>query len=225
VTSTAVLFDLATQQDLRPSPFCWRAKLALTHKGIRFEARATRYLDIRSLGDGSFKTLPVMQHDEKWIGGSMNIADYLESQYADRDSLFPKDPARLYAGFIETWVDSVVQPQIFPMVAYDIWTGLFKVDQQYFRETRELRLGTTLEDARQSHVTQIPVLRKSLEPVRRILKQRPFLCGKAPAFADYIVFGALKWPRLVSSAVLIEAGDPIEDWYLRLDGMGGLSCR
>lgn len=154
----------------------------------------------------------------------MNIADYLESQYADRDPLFPKDPARLYARFIETWVDSVVQPQIFPMVAYDIWTGLFKVDQQYFRETRELRLGTTLEDARQSRLSQIPMLRKSLEPVRRILKQRPYLCGQGPAFADYIVFGALKWPHLVSSAVLIEPGDPIEDWYLRLDGMAGLGC-
>jgi glutathione S-transferase len=176
------------------------------------------------LGDGSFKTLPVLQHDRKWIGGSMNIANYLESQYADRDSLFPNDPERLYAGFIESWVDSVVQPQIFPMVAYDIWTGLFKVDQQYFRDTRELRLGTTLEDARQSHATQIPMLRKSLEPVRRILKQRPYLCGQAPAFADYIVFGALKWPRLTSSAVLIEPGDPIEDWYLRLDAIAELSC-
>ena len=28
------LYDLVFDKDLRPSPFCWRAKLALRHKGL-----------------------------------------------------------------------------------------------------------------------------------------------------------------------------------------------
>ena len=28
------LYDLVFDKDLRPSPFCWRAKLALKHKGL-----------------------------------------------------------------------------------------------------------------------------------------------------------------------------------------------
>ncbi len=31
-----VLFDLVSQNDLRFSPFCWRAKAALIYKGIPF---------------------------------------------------------------------------------------------------------------------------------------------------------------------------------------------
>ena len=28
------LYDLTFDRDRRPSPFCWRAKLALRHKGL-----------------------------------------------------------------------------------------------------------------------------------------------------------------------------------------------
>ena len=28
------LYDLLFDKDLRPSPFCWRTKLALKHKGL-----------------------------------------------------------------------------------------------------------------------------------------------------------------------------------------------
>ena len=36
------LYDLVFDKDLRPSPFCWRAKLALKHKGLELARRAVR---------------------------------------------------------------------------------------------------------------------------------------------------------------------------------------
>ena len=36
------LYDLAFDKDLRPSPYCWRAKLALKHKGLDLARRAVR---------------------------------------------------------------------------------------------------------------------------------------------------------------------------------------
>ena len=30
------LYDLVFQDDRRPSPFCWRAKFALAHKGLEW---------------------------------------------------------------------------------------------------------------------------------------------------------------------------------------------
>jgi len=212
-----VLFDLATQSDMRPSPFCWRAKLALKHKGLRFEARGIGFHDIRSLGDGSFKTLPVVRDGERWVGGSMAAAEYFEMAYPDAPALFPRDPERLFTGFVESWVDSTVHTQMFPMVALDIWERLFDSDKDYFRRTREARLGMTLELAREYHLPKIPALRASLEPLRRVLKVRPFLAGAAPAYSDYMVFGALKWFLLASSAALLEASDPIEAWFLQID--------
>jgi glutathione S-transferase len=43
------LYDLSFDKDLRPSPYCWRAKLALKHKGLawRDEPAASREAEDR----------------------------------------------------------------------------------------------------------------------------------------------------------------------------------
>jgi glutathione S-transferase len=211
------LFDLATQSDKRPSPYCWRAKLALIHKGVEFESRAASYSEIPSLGDGSFKTLPVLNDADTWIGGSTNIAEYLEQRYFDTAALFPDDPQRLFARFVEVWVDRGLQLQIFPLVAFAIWTDLPASEREYFRRTREYRLGTTLESARDQSVNNLPQIRQTLEPLRVILRSRKFLGGERPAYVDYLVFGALKWQRIVIDLPLIESNDAIDEWYERID--------
>jgi glutathione S-transferase len=216
-----LLFDLATRSDSRPSPFCWRAKLALSHKHLPFEARATLYSEISTLGDGSFKTLPVICDGGVWSGGSFNIALNLESHYPDRATLFPNDPRHWFAEFVESWVDLTLHPQIFPVVALKIWEQLPSSEQDYFRRTREQRLGMSLEEAHPLSVTKLPAIRASLDPMRRILAQRPFLAGEGPAYADYIVYGALKWYWLSMGSALIEAGDPIAVWFGQVDGARG----
>jgi glutathione S-transferase len=216
-----VLFDLVTQDDLRPSPFCWRAKLALKHKGVPFEARATLYSEIPGIGDGSFKTLPVIQDGPFWSGGSFKIAADLEARYGEGPTLFPGDPQRRFAEFVESYVDTVVQPLIFPSVALNIWKQLPSSQKEYFRNTRERRLGTSLEEAHKHADSKLAATRASLDPVRRILKQRPYLSGDIPAYADYIVFGALKWQSLASEAELTDAGDSISRWFEEIDAIAG----
>lgn len=216
-----VLFDLATRFDSRPSPFCWRAKLALTHKQLPFEARATQYSEIPTLGDGSFKTLPVIDDAGAWCGGSFDIASDLELRYPDRPTLFPNDPRRSFAEFIEAWVDLTLHPLIFPVVALKIWEELPRSEQDYFRRTRERRLSMTLEEAHQLSADKIPAIRSSLDPMRRILAHRPFLAGEDPAYVDYIVYGALKWFQLSMGGELIDADDPITVWRHRIDDRAG----
>jgi glutathione S-transferase len=212
-----VLFDLATRSDSRPSPFCWRAKLALAHKQLPFEARATLYSEIPTLGDGSFRTLPVIDDDGVWSGGSFKIAIELESCYPDKPTLFPNDPRRSFAEFVESWVDLTLHPQIFPLVALKIWEQLPSSEQDYFRRTRERRLTMTLEEARRLNVAKLPSIRASLDPMRRILAQRPFLAAERPAYADYIVYGALKWYWVSLGSALIDVGDPIAPWFDRIE--------
>lgn len=220
-TPVIVLFDIATQSDSRPSPFCWRTKLALRHKGLAFECRGTVYSQIRSLGDGSFKTLPVIEDDGNWLGGSTKIAGYLESKVTS-DTLFPDDPHRLFVRFIEAWVDTTLQAQIFPLIALRAWQCFPASQQEYFRKTRERRLGMTLEAARDLSLPKIPAIRASFEPARRILETRQFLAGLKPGYADYILFGALKWQRLVSEDRLLDDNDVIEDWYKRIDAIAAM---
>jgi glutathione S-transferase len=210
------LFDIATEADLRPSPFCWRAKLALHHKGLQFESRGTVYSQIPSIGDGSFKTLPVLDDHGTWVGGSLAIAEYLESK-TPAASLFPNDPQRLFSQFVEEWVETTLQAQIFPLVALRAYECFSPTEREYYRSTRERRLGTTLERARDLSVPNIATITNSFEPLRRILKTRPFLAGANPAYVDYLVFGALKWPRVISEDPLLKEDDVVADWYERID--------
>ena len=63
-----------------------------------------------------------------------------------------------------------------------------------------------------------------MAPLRAVLQAQPFLCGAAPAYADYIVFGAFQTPRLMSPVELVAPGDAVYDWRERmLDLFGGMA--
>jgi hypothetical protein len=65
--------------------------------------------------------------------------------------------------------------------------------------------------------------RRSLEPMRLTLKTQAYLGGDAPNYADYIVFGAFQWARVVSPFKLLVENDPVHAWREKLldafDGM------
>ncbi len=99
-------------------------------------------------------------------------------------------------------------------------------DRAYFRQSREARLGGPLEQVVLAPEDGVPELSRRLEPLRFTLKERPFLAGDTPAFADYIVFGSFMWARCVSRIALLAPDDPIHGWRERmLDLHGGLARR
>ena len=56
------------------------------------------------------------------------------------------------------------------------------------------------------------------------MAQEPYVSGKTPAFADYILFGAFQWARAVSPLRLLEPDDPVYAWRERmLDLYDGLA--
>jgi glutathione S-transferase len=65
--------------------------------------------------------------------------------------------------------------------------------------------------------------RKSLQPLRMTLQDAAFLGGAQSLYADYLVFGALQWARVISPFRVLEADDPVYAWFGRcLDLHGGL---
>ncbi len=99
----AVLFDLAAGDDRRFSPHCWRTRLALAHKNLPCEARATRFTDIASIADGKQKTVPVLDDEGKIVGDSWAIAEYLEETYPNAPSLFGGAAGRALTLFVQDW--------------------------------------------------------------------------------------------------------------------------
>jgi glutathione S-transferase len=218
------LFELATRNGARPSPFCWRTRLALAHRGITPRVTTVRFGEIRTIGDGTFRTVPVLRHGGTWIGGSGAIAEHVETHAPGEASLFPDAAPRALAAFVDDWVVAFLHVLVFRLIVADIHARIAPEDQAYFRETRERRLGMSLEAAQADREARRPAFRAALEPLRVALRRAPWLGGAHPAYVDYLVFGALQWPRIVSRFELLAPEDPVAEWFGRVldlhDGLG-----
>ncbi|MDE2515471.1 MAG: glutathione S-transferase family protein [Rhodospirillales bacterium] len=227
VPAPRVLFDLAgAEEDRRFSPYCWRTRMALAHKGLDVEARPWRFTDKEAIAFAGARTVPVLADGDRAIADSWAIALYLEEAYPDRPSLFGGAGAIGPTHLLNAWTDRVMVAGIAPLIIADIHACLHEKDRAYFRESREKRLGGSLESVMAGRETRVEQFRKSLDPLRVALKDRPFLGGAAPLYADYIPFAALQWARCTSDFALLAADDTLQPWFDRLlDAHGGLARR
>ena len=210
-----VLHDLAGADPARRfSPYCWRARMALAHKGLDVDARPWRFTDKEAIAFSGQGLVPVIVDGERMVSDSWEIARYLEATYPDRPSLF--GGAVGHVRFIAAWTDRIVQPQIGRMIIADVLAVLDPKDQAYFRESREKRFGATLEAVQADRDQRLAPFRQSLEPMRVVLAGSPFLGGDSATYADYAVFGAFQWARCTSPFKLLADDDPIAGWQRRL---------
>jgi glutathione S-transferase len=214
---TLRLYDLAgAEPERRFSPYCWRTKLALMHKGLPFETIPWRFTEKHAIAFSGQGRVPVLLDRDRVVFDSWTIATYLEDSYPDRPSLFRGDGGRAVTRFVNAWADAILIGGILPLVVTDIFAHLHDNDRAYFRETRERRLGATLEAVSANRKTDVLTFRKALEPVRTVLAAQPFFGGEMPAYADYAVFGCFQWARCISSFPLLLEDDPVWAWRDRL---------
>jgi glutathione S-transferase len=221
------LYDLAgSEAERRFSPFCWRTKMALAHKGLVAETVPWRFTEKDKLPPPNAGRVPVIVDDGRVVHDSTAIADYLETRYADRPSLFGDAGGRAITRFVQNWTETVLQTGIVGFVVLDIWRHIGPDDQAYFRHSREERFGASLEQVVADRAARLPAFRDSLTPLRRTVERQSFLAGDAPAYADYVVFGAFQWARAISDFELLAADDPVAAWRGRmLDAFDGFARR
>jgi glutathione S-transferase len=217
------LYDLVFQDDRRPSPFCWRAKFALKHKGLSWRDEPVGFTEKEKIAFAKSQTVPVIHDGPKPVRDSWDIARHLDSTYPEKP-LF--GAALSHARFVAHWVDSAVHVALFPILVGDLYERVRPVDQPYFQESRGKRLGTTDFAGFQARAREkgVDSFRAALEPARRVLKEQPFLSGEQPAYADYALAGAFLWARVATPLELLKPDDPIWAWRERMldlfDGMG-----
>jgi glutathione S-transferase len=218
------LFELVGTDAKRPfSPYCWRTRMALAHKGLGAESIPWRFTEKQAISAYKSEKVPVLLNGDKSVADSWVIANYLEDTYPDRPSLFGGEGGRAMARMLNWWGDIAVIGGVFPLIVADIVEHLLPVDQVYFRQTREARFGKPLEQVVANRDSNVESFRKGLDPMRLTLKTQPFLGGAAPNYADYIVFGGFQWARAVSAFPLLNPDDPVYAWREKLldafDGM------
>lgn len=198
------LYDLAGADDRRFSPYCWRSRMALAHKGLAFDAVPCRYTEKDRIAFSGQKKLPVLADGEAIIADSWDIAGYLEDTYPEAPALFGGDAARQLARFVNAWTDTELNPALLKVVIKDVFDRVHPDDRDYFRRTREDRFGSTLEELHANRDTYRKNLSAVLPPLEARLSETPYLCGDAPAYADYIVFGSFQWVRVASPLELLD---------------------
>jgi glutathione S-transferase len=219
------LYDLVFSEDRRPSPFCWRTKFSLRHKGLSWRDEPVGLTEKQKIAFAQSQTVPVIHDDASVVKDSWAIVQHLDKAHPDKP-IFKSEMALGYAHFVSGWVDTAVHPAVFVLIVGDLYDRVRPADQPYFKESRGKRLGTTDFAGFQANARAkgVPALRAVLEPARRMLKDQAFLAGQHPAYPDYALAGAFLWARVVSPLELLETDDPVHAWRERMldlyDGMG-----
>src|SRR5437763_15199023 len=100
------LYELVGTDEARPfSPFCWRTRMALAHKGLSADSIPWRFTEKEAIAPHGSDKVPVMLDGENAVVDSWVSADYLEDTYADQPSLLGRDGGGAVGRVIHGWGD------------------------------------------------------------------------------------------------------------------------
>lgn len=214
------LYELAGKNNLIFSPYCWRIRLALLHKQVDFSGIDTAFTEIKNISNGEFKTVPVLHDGNFALNESFDIVEYLEEKYPLKPSLFNSNEGKTLAKFIETWANTL-HGDIAKMAIADIHDCLQEKDKDYFKTSREKFFGNNLESIQsENHETAKASLLSKLSILDTYLTKSEFISGSTPLYADFIVFGTLKWLIETSQTFQVSHfSEHVEKWYLKINQM------
>jgi glutathione S-transferase len=214
-TTMRTLYDLAGADDrLRFSPFCFRVKLALHIKQLEYQPELVRFTEKEKLAFSNQNFVPVLRDGETVIADSWKILQYLDHQYPQTTALF-EPAAAASVNFIRQWCDKSLHTALFFVALPFVHANLAEKDQAYFRETREKRVGKTLEVVASERGLHMAALQRTVEPLRATLADQAYLAGDAPGLADLLVLSAFMWAMSVVPFALFESDDVINAWIIR----------
>lgn len=212
-TPALVLFELCGAEGLRFSPYCWRSRYALAHKGLAAALQPVRFTDKAQIAPSGSGRVPVLRDGDAWIGDSWRIACHLEER-RPQPPLFPagRAPARR----INEEVDGELHPLILRAIVPEILERVDPADRAYFRASRERRLGATIESfvARRGEFTR--ALAPKLVRFEAALAETPYLAGDAPAYVDYVLAGTFEWIARASTLPVPAAGSRLAAWFAQV---------
>lgn len=214
------LYDLVGVNDLRFSPFCWRTKAVLAYKKIPYTNIPVRYSDKDRIAFSGQGAVPVIRDEGTAVYDSWAIACYLEEKQPE-PQIFPGLGLKEACRFFNLYVDRTLNPAIARVIVNDIYAIVDPIDREYFRTTREQRLGTTFEEiaARKDEYRQ--TLHTTLADLEATLSGQDYFLGVL-TYADLCLFGSLQWVTVVSKEPLFETTPALRVWWKRVQEQIGM---
>ncbi|NQW09004.1 MAG: glutathione S-transferase family protein [Alphaproteobacteria bacterium] len=209
-------YDLCGKNQKRFSPFGWRTRMALAHKGLDYSLELVKFTEKQKLEFSGQSLVPVIKDGETVVNDSWAIAEYLEDTYPDRPSLFGSTEGRGMAKVIDNFVTRTIQPMIPSLIIADLAANVDSGCLEYFVSSREKRFGKPLTEVQAGREGRVEAALKAMEPIRAVIKDQPFIGGETPTYADFPLFAVLQWARCGSPFQIVPADDPIHAWFDRL---------
>jgi glutathione S-transferase len=214
----------------RISPFSWRIRYALAHKGLDPAVVATRFADVARIRALSGQGLvPIIEDDGRVVHDSWSIACHLEDRFPDRPSLFGGAAGRGATRLLNLWSDTVLGRAMRRQIYVDFIWCIDPGDRAYFRRSREAQLGMTLEQYCADRDAALADFIEACAPLERTLSEQKFVAGETPAYVDYVVFSVFQWARIGSPRDVLPDTmklDATRAWRARMVALyGGLGDR
>lgn len=217
------LHELADPQGRHYSVFSWRTRMALAHKGLDWTSQPVKVSDKEAIAFSGQKKVPIIRDGDRVVHDSFRIAEYLETAYPAKPSLFGGETGHALARFVNSWADRQLIGTLFLSLMLENVAKLAPDDAAHVRAGVEGPTKRTLEEHAAGKEQAIKAFGRLLDPVRSALRATPFLSGGEPRYPDYILFSIFQWPRITSPTPIIPADDPLQPWLERmLDLHGGL---
>lgn len=214
---TITLYDLSgADRSLRFGPHCWKSKLALLHKQLSYKTEPVWFTEKDKFAMSEQPLLPVITDGDKVISDSWAIAEYLEATYPDAPRLFASDEAREKAEIFHQWASTSLSKHIPGILILDLYNVIADQDKEYFRRTREERIGTTLEAFAATPEKHIQGLQDELASVRGILATQNYLGGDKPDYSDICLLGTFLWIATSGTTEFLKKDDVVYTWYQRV---------
>ena len=215
------LYELRLDNGRSVSPYVWRIRYVLAHKGLDCEQVPLGFTEIAPRFDGRFKTVPVLQHGETLMAESWDIAKYLDETFSGKP-VFSSPGEFQSIRLFDYWFTLEVSKRLIGMYVLDIHNAARPEDRSYYRASREARFGgRKLEEIAAGRESRLPALREALEPLRLQLSLAPFLGGASPSYADYIAWSAFQWVGSIATLPPLARDDALRPWFERgFEGRG-----
>ncbi len=217
------LFDLHLSTGATISPFVWATRYALAHKGFEVDLVPGGFTGIMERTGGQTERLPAIVDDGKFILDSWGIVEYLDEAYPDRPMLIPHPGIATLTRFLDSWLWPVATGPWMFCYCQDYRDLSLPQDHEYVTRSREAMLGRTLEQIQSGREDRLPAISAALEPLRKTLRESPWLGGDTPNYADYRILGTFLFTASVAKTPALAVDDPLRDWLDRsFDLFGGL---
>ena len=218
------LYDLQLASGCTISQFVWATKYALAHKGFDVDIVPGGFTGILDRTGGRSERLPAIVDDGDWVLDSWLIVEYLDRKYPERPMLCGDPSVKPLTQFLDGWLWTTVITPWFGCYIQDYRDLSLPQDHEYVTRSRENMLGgRKLEEVQAGREDRLPKVPPLLEPFRQLLRDRKWIGGEKPNYADYRALAVFLWTASVATTPPLTEDDPLRDWLDRgFDLYGGL---